>query len=202
MGFLGKKSAPPKTDGANPPKGSDVSDPGRAGASSPLGGRVVPPLTRKLSVISQKTVETLEGLEEQLDSMKLHCDEAEHDLNNPGEDGFRAGLRGDLATMHGSRASQLPASQRLPISKLFPALPPPSLAGNANRLLATRLDAILTSELTSGRDAARTKRKVLIGQSEALIDRCEVLVKRYDTEKDATGVAAARPEPDAAPSEH
>merc|ERR1711935_1070195 len=39
-----------------------------------------------------------------------------------GEDGFRAGLRGDLATMH----------------------------GNANRLLATRLDAILTSELTSG----------------------------------------------------
>ena len=70
-------------------------------------------------------------------------------------------------------------------------------AGNANRLLATRLDAILTSELTSGRDAARAKRKALIGQSEALIDRCEVLVKRYDSEKDA--VAAAKPGPDAAP---
>ena len=31
--------------------------------------------------------------------------------------------------------------------------------------------------------------------------RCELLVKRYDVEKDATGIAAARPEPDAAPSE-
>ena len=31
--------------------------------------------------------------------------------------------------------------------------------------------------------------------------RCELLVKRYDAEKDATGIAAARPELDAAPSE-
>ena len=31
--------------------------------------------------------------------------------------------------------------------------------------------------------------------------RCELLVKRYDVEKDATGIAAARPELDAAPGE-
>ena len=38
-----------------------------AGASGPS----VPQLTRKLSVMSQKTVETLEGLEQELESMKV-----------------------------------------------------------------------------------------------------------------------------------
>ena len=111
MGLLGKSK----------PK---AADPTKKDGDVPLGGagRPTVPLTRKLSVISQKTVETLEGREEQLDSMKLHCDEAEHDLNNPDADGFREGLRGDLATMHGERtASQLPAAQR-PL-KLVAALP-------------------------------------------------------------------------------
>ena len=99
MGFLGginnlgksrsgaspKTAGLPKTDGDNPPKDRgdglgplvrhrDVLGATRlagntagAGASRPS----VPPLTRKLSVISQKTVETLEGLEEKLGSMKV-----------------------------------------------------------------------------------------------------------------------------------
>jgi|EP00908_Phaeocystis_cordata_P013079 hypothetical protein len=141
-------------------------DASSAGATSSPAPAVAPPgreLSRKLSVMSQKTVETLESLEEQLSSMKLHCDEAEHDLDNPGDEGFRLGLRSDLAALH----------------------------GNANRLLATRLDAILTSELNSGRDEARAKRKALIGQSEALIDRCEALVKRYDQEKERVGAESS-----------
>ena len=96
-----------------------------------------------------------------------------------------AGRPGD----HAWRAHHLTAPSLLPASRLklvrHTGVHPshtcchrPSPAGNANRLLATRLDAILTSELTSGRDAARAKRKVLIGQSEALIDRCELLPKQ------------------------
>ena len=45
--------------------------------------------------------------------------------------------------------------------------------GNANRLLATRIDAILTGELISGRDDARAKRKALIKQVEKLIEKLE-----------------------------
>ena len=149
MGLLGKSTKKGVTGKGQPSKPAEAA----ASSSGQPQGRQ---LTHQLSVLSMKTVETLEGLEEQIATMKLHCDEAEHDLDNPGNDGFRSGLRSDLATLH----------------------------GNANRLLATRLDAILTSDLNSGRDAARAKRKALIGQSEALIDRCEALVKRYDQEKE------------------
>ena len=54
------------------------------------------------------------------------------------------------------------------------------LHGSANKLLATRIDAILTSELISGRDDARAKRKALIKQVEKLIEKCESQIKRYD----------------------
>ena len=40
-------------------------------ADAGAGGPSVPQLTRKLSVMSQKTVETLEGLEQELESMKV-----------------------------------------------------------------------------------------------------------------------------------
>ena len=71
------------------------------------------------------------------------------------------------------------------------------LAGGAlwPKLLATKLDAILTSDLTTGRDAARAKRKELIGTTEALIDRVEGLVKRVDAAKAAASPAKV---PDAA----
>ena len=57
------------------------------------------------------------------------------------------------------------------------------LHGNANRLLATRIDAILTSELISGRDDARSKRKTLIKQVEKLIEAVEGQIKRIDKMK-------------------
>lgn len=54
------------------------------------------------------------------------------------------------------------------------------LHGDANRLLATRIDAILVGELTSAKDEARTKRKGLTQLSEKLIERLEALVRRFD----------------------
>ena len=39
---------------------------------------------------------------------------------------------------------------------------PAQLHGNANRIMANKLDAILTGDLNSGRDCARAKRKALL----------------------------------------
>ena len=64
------------------------------------------------------------------------------------------------------------------------------LHGNANKLLATKLDAILTGELRSGKEEARAKRKQLIGMTETLIDRVEGLVKAYDKTKENVGSAS------------
>ena len=47
---------------------------------------------------------------------KVRCDQAEHDLDHPGEGGFRAGLRGDLATMHGSAQPTLTLTQTLTLA--------------------------------------------------------------------------------------
>ena len=54
------------------------------------------------------------------------------------------------------------------------------LHGNANKLLATRIDAILTGDLVSGKDDARAKRKALIQKVEKLIETVEGQVKRFD----------------------
>jgi hypothetical protein len=54
------------------------------------------------------------------------------------------------------------------------------LHGHANSLLATRLDAILTGELHSGRDQARARRKELIRAAEALIEKIEQQVRTID----------------------
>ena len=50
----------------------------------------------------------------------------------------------------------------------------------ANKLLATRIDAILTGDLVSGKDDARAKRKALIQKVEKLIETVEGQVKRFD----------------------
>lgn len=52
------------------------------------------------------------------------------------------------------------------------------LHGNANKLLATRLDAIITSDLTSGKEEARAERKRLIRATEMLIERVEAQAER------------------------
>jgi hypothetical protein len=54
------------------------------------------------------------------------------------------------------------------------------LHGHVNSLLATRLDAIITGELHSGRDQARARRKELIRDAEALIERIEQQVQTID----------------------
>ena len=90
-----KRAGSPKTDSDNRPSTGDdgLAQPGdgedgrgpwvqhREGlgatslageaADAGAGGPSVPQLTRKLSVMSQKTVETLEGLEQELESMKV-----------------------------------------------------------------------------------------------------------------------------------
>ena len=90
-----KRAGSPKTDRDNRPSTGDdgLAQPGDgedglgplvqhrdvlgatslAGEAADVGasGPSVPQLTRKLSVMSQKTVETLEGLEQELESMKV-----------------------------------------------------------------------------------------------------------------------------------
>ncbi|EOD08188.1 hypothetical protein EMIHUDRAFT_217769 [Emiliania huxleyi CCMP1516] len=61
-----------------------------------------------------------------------------------------------------------------------------SLHGSATALLATRLDALHTADLTSGRDEARAKRKALVAAAERVIERAEAQIregprpKRYE----------------------
>ena len=91
-------------------------------------------LTRKYSVASQHAVDTLEGLDMQLKNMQLDLDRSADAIGAPPGTGLDPKLRNDLAQLH----------------------------GNLNKLLATKLDAILTGDLNSGKDDARAKRKELI----------------------------------------
>jgi len=109
-------------------------------------------MERSYSVRSQETVDTLQQIELELNSMKLQADDAEGVLKDPPSDGLPPQLRNTLAQLH----------------------------GDANKLLATRIDAILTSDLSIGKDDARAKRKQLIGVTEGLIDRLEGQVKLFD----------------------
>lgn len=109
------------------------------------------------SVQSQATVDTLASIELQLAQMTFKVDEAVKTLDEPAADGIDPQLRGDLAQLH----------------------------GDANKLLATRIDAILTGELHSGKEDARAKRKHLTQTTEALIVKIEDSVKRYDAFKKA-----------------
>ena len=60
----------------------------------------------------------------------------------------------------------------------------------ANKLLATRLDAIVTADLTTGRDEARAKRKELVALAESLIELTEQQIKRIDALKAGEPAAA------------
>ena len=122
----------------------------------------VPPerrLERQYSVRSTEVVGTLAQIELEVSAMETQLSEADVILAacKPGEEPDPQ-LRNDLAQLH----------------------------GNANKLLATRIDAILTSELISGRDDARAKRKALIKVVEKLIDNAERHVKKYDALKKAS----------------
>ena len=56
--------------------------------------------------------------------------------------------------------------------------------GSANKLLATRIDAIVTADLTTAKDEARAKRKSLVATAEALIERIEEQIKQIDRRKE------------------
>ena len=107
---------------------------------------------RQYSVRSLATVETLEQLELEVAAMQKQSGEAEQLLQTTPGDQLAPALRNELAQLH----------------------------GNANKILATRIDAILTGELVSGKDDARAKRKALIKVVEGLIETVEAQVKRYD----------------------
>ena len=129
-----------------------------ATAPAPPGGDVPapPPTTQRApqySVASQATVETLDKIEADAMGMVLRADVYAMELEHaPSGATLDPSMRNQLAQLH----------------------------GNANKLLTTRLDAILTGDLVSGRDDARARRKALIKQVEALIERLEGLVKRVD----------------------
>lgn len=151
-----------KEEGASKEAADTVSALPSEGTSPVSAGSMAPPkLDRKFSKLSQQTVDTLEGLEAQIKAMTVSADDAEKEVTNAsaGAGELRPDLRNELAQLH----------------------------GNANKLLATKLDAILTGELNSGKDEARAKRKQLIGVTETLIDRVEGLVKAYDQTRENLG---------------
>lgn len=108
-----------------------------------------------MSFMSQQTCGTLDDIERQLAQMSVQSTEADQELDDEEVAELRPQLRNELAQLH----------------------------GNANKLLATRLDAILTGDLNSGKDAARAKRKALIRATEALIETVEGQVKRFDARR-------------------
>jgi len=59
------------------------------------------------------------------------------------------------------------------------------LHGDFNRILDTKIDAILTSDLNSGKADARAKRKELSSKCGKIIEEIEVLVKQYDSKQKA-----------------
>lgn len=120
-------------------------------------------LSRQYSVRSTEVVDTLDQIELEVAAMEAQLAEADSVLTRyqPGDE-LNSQLRNDLAQLH----------------------------GNANKLLATRIDAILTGELVSGRDDARAKRKSLIKTVEKLIDSVEKLVKKFDILKKESATSA------------
>ena len=86
-------------------------------------------MERQYSTASWNTVLTLEKLEQDAAEMQQCSDNAEALLLSPPEEGLPLSLRNDLAQLH----------------------------GNANKLLANHLDAILTSACTRVFERARTR---------------------------------------------
>ena len=83
-------------------------------------------LERQYSVASRQTVETLESMEAEVLLMEQQLEEATKVLQTQPPDQWQPQMRNDLAQLH----------------------------GNANRLLATKIDAILTGGSSSCRAPA------------------------------------------------
>ena len=105
---------------------------------------------------------TLDGFADELAELEARCAHAAEILDDPARD-LPPGLRNDLSQCHGS----------------------------ANKLLATKVDAVVTGDLTSGRDDARAKRKKLVHATEAFIEEVERQIKKLDARKAARAQAPA-----------
>jgi len=122
-----------------------------------------PSLSRAHSSASLAVLETLDGINDQLASFQAACDAADSTLEHTTVPAaLDLGLQSQLAALH----------------------------GDANMLLAEKIDAVLTSELTSGKEHARMQRKSLTKQAERLIERLEAQVRRFDGIRVGSEVAA------------
>ena len=108
------------------------------------------PHASRFSSASASKLDSLDEMDADLSGMEATSADAEAVLT--GGDSIPRTLRTELATLH----------------------------GDANKLLANRVDALITAEMSSGREAARAKRKQLVVRAEALIERLEAQIKRLD----------------------
>lgn len=130
--------------------------------SSPSGKSPSPPgkIQRQYSVASQQTVDALQMFELQLFDMERSADD------------YKAAVEAACLP------DGVPLDLRNKIAQLY---------GNAGKLLATKVDAVLTAELNSGQADARAKRKALSARCEALMVRTEAIIKQHDAKKKELG---------------
>ena len=122
-------------------------------------------LERSQTTRSSALAETLDRLEVELTEMQETSAAAREVLSVGTAKTLPLGLRSELASLHGS----------------------------ANKLLATRLDAIVTADLTTGREEARARRKKLVAAAEELIETLESQIKQIDQIKSRDDDAASQP---------
>jgi hypothetical protein len=123
-----------------------------------------PPQQQRFSFQSQTTLDTLEGLDTDLAQMESVSAAAGKTLASQGMD-LPSALRTELAKLH----------------------------GDANRLLANRVDAVSTADLKSGCEEARAKRRSMVVRAEALIGRIEEQIKAVDQAKEASRTQSTSP---------
>lgn len=161
MGVCGSKDF--AADKPTPTYSSPDAPPSRKPAPVPLDSLAPPPLNSHLSVRSMSTVNTLASIEAEMDEM-LQTSERAVELILAAQQSraqVPVELRGSLCTLHGS----------------------------ANKMLATRIDAIMTGDLVSGKDEARASRKALVRQCEQLIERVEAQIKSVDALKSGSSAS-------------
>lgn len=113
-----------------------------------------PEMRRQHSAESQATIAKLAEYEEQLKTMQATCTQIVSVLDDCDCNGISLcpSVRNKLGQLH----------------------------GNANALLAMKIDAVHVSHLASGKEEARARRKRLIADVEGLIEGVEAQVKRVD----------------------
>ena len=129
---------------------------GAGGADAALLGAASPPSHNRL----KRGMSSASNLvAEELDDLELE---------------FKAMMEMSDAAARDLGAGEMPKTLRSELAQLH---------GTANKMLATRVDSLLTGDLTSGKDEARARRKALVAGLEALIERTEQQVSFLDLKK-------------------